>query len=101
MELRLDLARLAEAVATPGREIVRPDAFNYTSQTVDFSQVPMSPVLVRDGQSSTGLEGDLRSVEEWGEALGDKDLRAAIDRGIEDLQAGRTKPWSEISSRLG
>lgn len=35
----------------------------------------------------------------WGQALGDPGVREALDEGLADLEAGRTRPWDEVRPR--
>jgi predicted transcriptional regulator len=40
------------------------------------------------------------SFQAWSDALSDPETRKALDAGLEDVQAGRTKPWQEVRRRM-
>lgn len=40
------------------------------------------------------------SYQAWHDALSDPAFRRDLDEGLEDVAAGRTKPWAEIRRRM-
>ncbi len=41
-----------------------------------------------------------RSHRAWQDAISDPDTRAALDRGLADVDAGRVSPWSKVLRRV-
>lgn len=52
-----------------------------------------------DRASPSAPETRSPSFLAWGQALGDPGVRKALDDGLADIQAGRTRPWDEIRPR--
>lgn len=40
------------------------------------------------------------SQQVWEEALRDPATKSALDEGLADLKAGRTKPWAEVRKTM-
>lgn len=54
----------------------------------------------RGRASPTAPEFASPSFQAWDEALSDPAARKALDQGLADIEAGRTKSWSEIRPRV-
>jgi hypothetical protein len=60
--------------------------------------VPNQPAAEEGRVSQTSPDFTARSYQVWDEALNDPEFKRALDEGLEDLKAGRTRPWGEIRS---
>lgn len=66
----------------------------------------MSPKVARAMDSLRGRPSQTAPVEAstsyqaWQDALSDSEFRSALDRGLADVAAGRTKPWPEVRKRI-
>ena len=50
--------------------------------------------------SPTAPEFVSPSFRAWDEALSEPATREALDRGLAEVEAGETKPWHEVRSRV-
>jgi len=50
--------------------------------------------------SPTAPEIVATSYLAWEDALSDPRTRPAIEKGLEDVRRGRTKPWAEVRKRI-